>query len=43
MENTLLQIVKVLEKRKVIPDQIVLINMELMEFDQLKNYQDFGA
>jgi hypothetical protein len=43
MKNTLLQIVKVLEKRKVIPDQIVLINMELMEFDQLKNYQDFGA
>lgn len=43
-KSTLLQqIVQVLEKRSVRPEQIILINMELMEFDGLKNYQDFYA
>ncbi len=43
-KSTLLkQIVQVLEHSKVNPDQIILINMELMEFDQLRNYQDFYA
>jgi predicted AAA+ superfamily ATPase len=43
-KSTLLkQLVKLLEKRNVRPDQIVLINMELMEFDQLKNHHDFYA
>lgn len=43
-KSTLLkQIVQVLENRNVSPDQIILINMELMEFERLKNYQDFYA
>ncbi len=43
-KSTMLQqIVRVLEKRNVKPEQIILINMELMEFDGLKNYQYFYA
>ncbi len=43
-KSTLLkQIVGILEKRNVRPEQIIVINMELMEFDGLKNYQDFYA
>jgi predicted AAA+ superfamily ATPase len=43
-KSTLLQqIVRVLEKRNVRPEQIIFINMELMEFDGLKNYRDFYA
>jgi predicted AAA+ superfamily ATPase len=41
-KSTLLKhIVQVLESRNVKPDQIILINMELMEFDHLKNYKEF--
>lgn len=41
-KSTLLkQIVQVLENRKVSPEQIILINMELMEFDHLRNYREF--
>lgn len=43
-KSTLLkQIIQLLEKRNVRPEQIILVNMELMEFDNLKNYQDFYA
>lgn len=43
-KSTLLkQLVRILEKREVRPEQIIWINMELMEFDGLKNYQDFYA
>ena len=41
-KSTLLrQIVQKLENKNVSPEQIILINMELMEFDHLKNYHDF--
>lgn len=41
-KSTLLkQIVQVLENSKVSPEQIILINMELMEFDHLRNYREF--
>lgn len=40
-KSTLLkQVIQLLEKRKVSSDQIIHINMELMEFDDIKNYQD---
>jgi hypothetical protein len=35
------QIVQKLENKNVRSEQIILINMELMEFDHLKNYHDF--
>jgi predicted AAA+ superfamily ATPase len=35
------QIVQKLENKNVRSEQIILINMELMEFDHLKNYLDF--
>jgi predicted AAA+ superfamily ATPase len=41
-KSTLLrQIVQKLENKNVSTEQIILINMELMEFDHLKNYHDF--
>ena len=40
-KSTLLkQIGQLLEKKGVSPDAIIQINMELMEFDHIKNYQD---
>ena len=40
-KSTLLkQIIQLLENRKVAIEQIIHINMELMEFDGLKNYKD---
>lgn len=43
-KSTLLkQVIQLLEKKKVSSDQIIHINMELMEFDDIKNYQDLHA
>lgn len=43
-KSTLLkQMIQLLENRNVAPEQIIHINMELMEFDHLKNYKDLYA
>lgn len=43
-KSTLLkQIGQLLEKKGVLPEAIIHINMELMEFDHIKNYQDLYA
>ena len=40
-KSTLLkQIIQLLKNRNVTSEQIIHINMELMEFDSLKNYRD---
>jgi predicted AAA+ superfamily ATPase len=43
-KSTLLkQIIQLLEDKGISPDSIIHINMELMEFDHIRNYQDLYA
>ena len=43
-KSTLLkQIIQLLESKDISPEEIIHINMELMEFDHLKNYKDLYA